>query len=117
MIIFINGNGEIKDVDRNSLSDPALTEVEVTDGAFDGWSKAKICCYKVTVIGGKVTMMTPYVDSRLLEHIEQLGQDTEANTNGIADSEDALCELAENVETSIAQLEQAICDLSEDIGG
>lgn len=41
----------------------------------------------------------------------------DANTNGIADSEDALCELAENVETSIAQIEQAICDLSEDIGG
>ena len=41
----------------------------------------------------------------------------DANTEDIADSEDALCELAENTEESIAQLEQAICDLSEDIGG
>ena len=29
---------------------------------------------------GKVIMMTPYVDSRLIEHIDQLGKQTEAIT-------------------------------------
>ncbi len=79
MKIYLNEAGEIHDVGSNTTGED-LTEVEVTDGTFDGWSKAKICCYKVTVSEGKVTMMTPYVDSRLIEHIDQLGRQTEAIT-------------------------------------
>ena len=36
---------------------------------------------------------------------------------GIADAQDATCELSEIAEESIAALEQAICDLSEEIYG
>ena len=36
---------------------------------------------------------------------------------GIADAQDATCELSETTEDSIAALEQAICDLSEEIFG
>ena len=36
---------------------------------------------------------------------------------GIADAQDATCELSESTEESIASLEQAICDLSEEIFG
>lgn len=75
MKIYVNEKGEIKDV--NFTSDTSLSEIEVTDGTFDGWSVAKICCYKVNVSDGHVTMMTPYVDSRLIEHIEQLGMQNE----------------------------------------
>lgn len=78
MKIYVNERNEIHEV--NTWSDPSLTELEVTDGTFDGWSEAKICCYKVSVLYGKVTMMTPYVDSRLIEHIDQLGKQTEAIT-------------------------------------
>lgn len=78
MKIYVNDKNEIHEV--NTCSDPSLIELEVTDGKFDGWSEAKICCYKVTVNGGKVTMATPYVDSRLIEHIDQLGKMTEAIT-------------------------------------
>ena len=36
---------------------------------------------------------------------------------GIIDSQDATCELSENMENSITELEQAMCDLSEEILG
>lgn len=80
MKIYTNENGEIKDV--NSTKDPSLIEYDLVDATnpFLGWSVAKICCYKVTVFNGIVTMMTPYVDSRLIEHIDQLGQQVEAVT-------------------------------------
>ena len=78
MKIYVNDKNEIHEV--NTCSDPSLIELEVTDGTFDGWSEAKICCYKATVQDGNVTMMTPYVDSRLIEHIDQLGKQTEAIT-------------------------------------
>ena len=78
MKIYVNEKGEIHEV--NTCSDPSLIELEVTDGSFDGWSDAKICCYKVKVDNGNVTMMTPYVDSRLIEHIDMLGKQVEAVT-------------------------------------
>lgn len=76
MKIYVNEKGEI----HSTTPDPTLTEIEVTDGTFDGWTTAKICCYKVNVKDGNVTMLTPYVDSRLIEHIDQLGKATEAIT-------------------------------------
>ena len=76
MKIYVNDKGEI----HSTTPNPTLTEIAVTDGTFDGWSDAKICCYKVKVDNGNVTMMTPYVDSRLIEHIDQLGKQTEAIT-------------------------------------
>ena len=78
MILYVNDRKEVHDV--NTTSDPTLTPLEVTDGTFDGWSDAKICCYKVEAVNGEVTGYTPYVDSRLIEHIDQLGKQTEAIT-------------------------------------
>lgn len=72
MKIFINSNGEIKDVGHTN--DLSLNMVEVSDSMFEGWSIAKICCYKVNVENGNVTMFTPYVDSRIIEHIDKLGK-------------------------------------------
>ena len=79
MIVYVNDKNEIHDV--NKSNDPSLTPIEITDGTFDGWSDAKICCYKVTIdSNGHVMACTPYVDSRLIEHIDQLGQQVEAVT-------------------------------------
>ena len=72
MKIYQNDKLEIHDVGTNSKSDPSLKEVEVTDGTFDSWSIAKICCYRAEVVDGFVRMLTPYVDSRLIEHIDQV---------------------------------------------
>lgn len=78
MILYVNEKNEVHDV--NTTSDPTLTALEVTDGTFGGWTTAKICCYKVNVNDGQVNMHTPYVDSRLIEHIDQLGKQVEAVT-------------------------------------
>lgn len=78
MIVFTNENGEIKDV--GTTTDPTLTPQEVTDGSFDGMSVALICCYKVVIDNGNVVMRTPYIDSRLLDHIDQLGKQVQAVT-------------------------------------
>lgn len=77
MILYVNNKNEVKDV--NYTSDKNLTSLEVNDDIIDNnpfltWSTAKICCYKVEVKDGAVTMYTPYVDSRIIEHIERQGQ-------------------------------------------
>lgn len=78
MLIFVNDRGEIHDV--NTTTDPTLIPIEVTDGSLDDMSEALICCYKVTVVDGVVTMRTPYVPSTVLESIDRLGKMTEAIT-------------------------------------
>lgn len=78
MTIYINDRNEIHDV--GSTTDPTLTPVEVTDGSFDGMSEALICCYKVNVVDGNVTMRTPYVPSSILESVQRLGKQVEAVT-------------------------------------
>lgn len=78
MLIFVNERGEIHDV--NTTKDPTLTPIEVTDGSLDDMSEALICCYKVKVEDGVVTMRTPYVPSTVLESIDRLGKQTEAIT-------------------------------------
>lgn len=80
MKIYTNEKGEIKDV--GSTTDSTLIEQDINDddNPFEGWSDAKICCYKVAVKNGTVLMYTPYVDSRLIEHIDQLGRQVEAVT-------------------------------------
>lgn len=77
MILYVNENNEIKDV--NSTSDENLIPLEVNDNSMDNpflsWSPSKICCHKVEVKNGIVTMYTPYIDSRIIEHIERQGQE------------------------------------------
>lgn len=78
MKVFVDKDGCIRAV--GSTTDTSLTEVIINDetNPFKDWSAAKICCYKVTVQDGIVTMYTPYVDSNLIAHIDQLGKETEA---------------------------------------
>jgi hypothetical protein len=84
MKIYTNENGEIKDV--NSTSDPSLIEYDLIDATnpFLGWSVAKICCYKVTVFNGIVTMMTPYVPSDTIESIDTVGKQVDGITPFVA---------------------------------
>lgn len=80
MKVYVDSENRIKAVD--STTDTSLTELTINDetNPFKDWSIAKICCYKVTVVDGIVTMMTPYADSRMIEHIDQLGNQVEAVT-------------------------------------
>lgn len=77
MILYVNDKNEIKDVD--TASDPSLIALEVNDetNPFKDWTKARICCYKVTVQDGMVTMMTPYIDSRIIEYMSRLDSEIE----------------------------------------
>ena len=78
MIVFVDGESKIRAVDKTT--DESLIPLYIKDetNPFIGWSKAKICCYMVTVSDGVVTMMTPYVDSRLLDQIDMMGHSIEA---------------------------------------
>lgn len=118
MIVFVNNKNEIKDVNTNSKQDETLTEVRIDDegNPFNGWSDAKICCYKVNVSEGRVVMMTPYVDSRLIEHIDQLGKQASANEQSIAECNNGIIETYEGVignASSIEDCNAAITELYE----
>lgn len=75
MKIYINNKNEIKDV--HNTTNKNLVEITINDegNPFANWSTAKICCHKVTVVDGVVTNYTPYVDSKIIEHIERQGQE------------------------------------------
>lgn len=86
MILYVDSENRIKDV--GSTEDSSLTEVYVDETAdmfpFTGWSEDKICCYKITVNDGIITMMTPYVDSKALPHIEEQGKKHEDKEQALA---------------------------------
>lgn len=118
MIIYVNERNEIKDV--NSTSDHKLRALKIDDkfNPFFGWTVAKICCYKANVINGRIVSMTPYVDARLIEHIDELGKEVGGVQGNIEATQDALCAYMEeneacleavsyNVETLKTSVEEA----------
>ena len=82
MVLYLNDKSEIHDV--NSTEDATLTPVYVDENnemfPFKGMSDEGICCYKVTVNDGVITMFTPYVDSQVVPHIDQLGKHVQTVT-------------------------------------
>ena len=86
MILYLNDKSEIHDV--NSTEDLSLTPVYVDENneefPFKGMSNEGICCYKVTVNGGVITMYTPYKDSRLIGPIDDLGHKIDKITPYVA---------------------------------
>ena len=74
MKVYVDNEQKIRAV--NSTDDTSLTELIINDetNPFKDWSEAKICCYKVTVSEGYVTMMTPYVDTRVVEQLDNLAK-------------------------------------------
>ena len=93
MKVFINSKNEIKDV--NSTTNESLREVEVPEGSFDGWSVAKILCYKLVLENGEYRGYTPAVDSRIIEHLDNLGKANERNASDIGDIALAIIEMLE----------------------
>lgn len=116
MYVSVNKKNEIKMV--GVTKDPNLTSLYINDdmNPFEGWSEAKICCYKVIVKDGIVMMMTPYIDSRLLDHFDQLGKATEVNKDDISDNRDGLMETFETGITNsddIATLRDGLMEVYE----
>lgn len=83
MILYVDSENKVRAVD--TTTDTSLTPLYVDETAdsfpFKGWSVAKICCYKVSVSDGIVTMMTPYIDSRNLEMIDTMGHQIDATSD------------------------------------
>ena len=88
MKIYVNAEGVIYDVGENTTGEE-LREIEINDNGnpFSGWSKGKICCYKVAVENGIVTMMTPAVDSRIIRNFDAVSPKTYTKTAYIEDTE------------------------------
>lgn len=87
MIVYVDSGNRIKDV--NLTEDPALKEVyldeTVENFPFKDWSADKICCYKIQADdAGRITMITPYVDSKALPHIEEQGKKHEDKEQALA---------------------------------
>lgn len=121
MILYVNENNEIKDV--NTTDDKSLIAVEINDDGknpFTFWSVAKICCYKVEVHDGEITSYVPYVDSRLIEHIDKLGKQSEINTSDITDNRDGLIETFDTTmsnSSDISDCRTAIIELYDMLTG
>lgn len=120
MKVYINNYGEIKDV--HNTTDSALTELEINDSKnpFKNWSVAKICCHKVEVKDGKVTKFSPYIDSKLIEHIDQLGKGNETNSNNLTDTQIGLTETyqkALETDATVTDIQLALVELYEMILG
>ena len=122
MYISVNSQNEIKEVGISA--DTSLTSLYVDENnenfPFKGWSEVKICCYKVEVKDGIVTMLTPYIDSRLIDNFDQLGKVSETNANDISDTMDGLTETFEAVGSNtddISVCMDALAEIYEMIGG
>lgn len=117
MVLFVNDKGEIKDID--TTEDKSLTALEITgNNPFEGWSDARIRCYRVEVRDGEVVMMTPYVSSTILDHIDYLGHGTERVAENIINTQMALTETFEQAEKNGDQLtdaEIAIAEVYEEV--
>ena len=112
MVLFVNDKGEIKDID--STEDKSLTALEITgNNPFEGWSDARIRCYRVEVRDGEVVMMTPYVSSTLLDHIDYLGKGTQAVAESVTSTQMALTETFEQAEKNGDQLTDAEIAIAE----
>lgn len=116
MKVFVNEEGKIKALhtsDDTSLQMYELNE-EHASYPFAGWSDGRIMCYRINVapiIDGKeptgkymVTMMTPYVDSRLIEKIEDVCKENEALRSSQIETEQTITDL----DLQAIETEQAI---------
>ena len=79
MILYINNRGEIKDID--STKSIRLNPVLVADNEnpFLHWSKAKILCHRIELDeNGKIKKYMPYIDSNVVNQIDQLSKENES---------------------------------------
>lgn len=117
MYISVNQNNEIKKVGVDENLTVLYVDEKSKNYPWNGWSNAKICCYRVNVNDkGIVTMMTPYIFSNNLDVIDQLGNATEVNSSDITDNRNGLMETFETGMTNsddIATLRNGLMEVYE----
>lgn len=121
MILFgrKNKNGEYEVKDVNKTSDPTLTELKISDeeNPFLNWSHAKICCYKIEVVDGRITTWSPYVPDIVIEQLDKLAV---LMGNEVTNTQLALVENYEKLKTTdatIVDIQLAMVELYEMLMG
>lgn len=122
MYVYVNKKNEIKEVGISSNTSLACLQINDNDidNPFLNWSAEKICCYKVQVENGVVTEYTPYIDTKIVEHLDKLGKADETTSNDILDTQMALTETFEkalSAEADITDIQLALVELYEMIMG
>lgn len=75
MILYVNGKNEVVDVNatENKNLIPLVVNEDIEENkSFLSYSIAKMCCYKVEVENGILTSYIPYVNDKLIQHIDRL---------------------------------------------
>ena len=88
MKVFVNSKYEIKDV--NTTEDKNLTPIDIDEEVFKNWSVAKICCHKLILSEGKFVGFTPYIDTRIIDHIDRLSKKASDSDIRVASLEEAV---------------------------
>ena len=97
MKVYIDDAGCIHDVE--TTTNTTLTEVNIDDNnnPFDGWTAAKICCYKIQVSEGIVQGYAPYIPSSIVELIDRLAKENAELRTRANNTDKELDELLINV--------------------
>lgn len=108
MLVYTDNDGRIMAVETSD--DPDLIPVEIIDdddNPFAGWSDARICCYRIHATDGHVDMMTPYVNSILIDIVDRFGTADAQTAEDIISAEQEITEQ----DLSMMEAEQEITDL------
>ena len=108
MTVYTDNDGRIMAVGHTDDDD--LIEVEIIDdeeNPFHGWSDARICCYRVQVVEGRVVMMTPYVSSILIDFVDRFGTADAQTAEDIISAEQEITDQ----DLALLDAEQEITDL------
>lgn len=100
MILYVNEQNEICDVDSTDDSNLIPLVINDDDNPFETWNKAKICCYKVEVSDGNIIKYSPYIDTRVINHIDKLEGNNKKNESQITTLELILTELYKLISNS-----------------
>lgn len=119
MKVFVNEEGKIKAVHASDDTSLQMYELDETVESFPfaGWSDGRIMCYRINVapitideeLTGKymVTMFTPYVDTRIIEKIEDLYKENGALRSSQIVTEQTITD----VDLQMIENEQMITDM------
>ena len=77
------------------------------ENPFKDWHVSRICCYRVNVSEGHVTMMTPYVNSILLDVIDRFGTADAQTAEDIISAEQEITDH----DLALLEAEQEITDM------
>ena len=97
MKVYVDSQNCIHDV--GSTENSSLRELIINDAnnPFEGWTAAKICCYRVEVANEVVVSCSPYIPSSIVELIDRLAKENAELRTRANNTDKELDELLINV--------------------